>query len=116
MVTVTFYKAPIETLGSIGVVKRYYAFSRLAYQQVQMDWHFQTTVEKCLKLMVFAIKRTTGPEGLRSVLLVFGADSRPKKSAAVLTQLERAVFVDKSRKEPERDRWQIKSTFRLKQK
>lgn len=58
-------EAPLESPGSIGMVKRYRAPLKHAYRR--------TSDQECLDLTVFAIDCTVGPELLYIILLMYRA-------------------------------------------
>jgi hypothetical protein len=58
--------------------------------------------ENVLQLVVKCVNDTTGLEGLVHTLLVFDSLPRPARNIPVETQLRRARFVEKSRKELEK--------------
>jgi hypothetical protein len=65
---------PVEAHWSIGVVKRYHAELRRAYQMITED--LDVSKEIALQMAVKAINDTAGPDDLVPTLLVFGAYPR----------------------------------------
>lgn len=65
-------KTPIETSGYIRTVERYQHLLRLAYELNGTDTDHQTSDQERLRLAVFAVKCTVGPEGLCLVLPAMG--------------------------------------------
>lgn len=57
-------EAPIETLGTTGSVERYQAPLWSAYDKVRNQLSRDYTEKECLKMELFAINTTIGPEGL----------------------------------------------------
>lgn len=66
-------KAPNENPSTIGVVERYHAPLREVYNWIGSDLDRTKTDSECLKMAVFSINSTFGPEGLCPILLVLGA-------------------------------------------
>lgn len=93
---ITMKEAPIETPGAIGIVERYHAPLRAAFDKIRADSPRNTTDAECLRMAVYAVNNTTGPEGLCPTLLVFGALPRPARRIPSVSQLARAEMIDKA--------------------
>lgn len=111
---ITLQEAPIETPGAIGTVERYHAPLRAAYERIRAEVKTGMTDDECLKMAVFAVNSTVGPEGLCPILLVFGAIPRPARTSPTITQLERARAIDAAMKEAEHEQSKRRIAFGLK--
>ncbi|KAF1990555.1 hypothetical protein K402DRAFT_303635, partial [Aulographum hederae CBS 113979] len=68
---------PIEAAHAIGLVERYHAPLRRAYQIISSELHDQNiSRDTCLQMAVKAVNDTAGYDGLIPTLLVFGAFPR----------------------------------------
>lgn len=65
-------EAPIETPGAIGVVERYHAPLRVAYEKIRTVKTRETTDPECQSMAIFSINSTLGPEGVFPIVLAFG--------------------------------------------
>lgn len=88
-------EAQIETPADIGVVERYHAPLRATYEKIRKAISRDHTDLECLKMAVFVINPTIGPEGLCPVLLVLGVIPQTARNTPSVTQLERAAIIDK---------------------
>lgn len=64
---------------AIRTVQRYHAALRLAYGRIPPDSEIQVSDYEYLHHIVFAIKRTVGPERFHLALIMFRAGARPEK-------------------------------------
>ena len=71
---ITTRSIPVETHWSIGIVKRYHAVLRRAYQIIVDEGITQKEI--ALQMAEKSVNDTAGPNGLVSTLLVFGAYPR----------------------------------------
>lgn len=55
----------------------------------------ERTEEDCFRMAVFALNWNVGSEGIRSMLLVFGAIPSPARKKPSATQIERADMATK---------------------
>lgn len=106
-------EAPIETPGAIGTVERYHAPLRLAFEKIRRDLGRDVADHECLRMAVFAVNSTIGPEGLCPILLVFGAIPRPARVGSSSSQIERAEAIDKATKEVEKEQARRRIAFGL---
>lgn len=83
---ITLIEALIETPGKIGLVERYHARLRVAYNKQRAELDRCTSDAECLKMAVVATNSTIGPEGLFAILLVYWAIPRPSRYTPSLTQ------------------------------
>jgi hypothetical protein len=68
---------PVKAYNSVGQVERYYALLRRAYEIIQDELKDeQIDKEIMLQMAVKAINDSAGPNGIISILLVFGAYPR----------------------------------------
>lgn len=92
------YEAPIESAGSIGVVEMYHAPLRSSYKKIRDTLgRKDTSDEECLKLAVYVVNSVMGPEGLTTMLVVFGALSRSAKTTPFPNQLARQRSIQEVR-------------------
>lgn len=107
-------EAPIENPGSIGIVERYHAPLRRAYQKIwkSLDRAEASDVE-CLKMAVYANNSTIGSEGLCPILLVYGALPRPARVTPSPSQVERQRVVEESRVEVQSEQAKRRVAFAI---
>lgn len=106
--------APIETPGSIGIVERYHAPLRRSFTKIRESLdRTKATDEECLKMAVFAVNSTMGPEGLIPMLLVFGAIPRPARTILSPTQLERQKAIEAARHAAQHEQAKRRVAFAL---
>lgn len=110
---ITLREAPIENPGSIGVVERYHAPLRAAYEKLRSDLPRENSDEDCLQMAVYAVNNTVGPEGLCPTLLVFGAIPRPIRTKPSPSQIERASAIDAAMQEVEQEQARQRIRFGL---
>ena len=89
-------EAPIETPGAIGIVERYHAPLRRAYNTLRDTLDKTISNNDCLLMATFAVNSVTGPEGLCPMLLVYGAIPRPARMSIAPTQYKRAEAIDEA--------------------
>lgn len=87
-------EAPIETPGSIGIVERYHGPLRAAFERIWDDMDGCLTEADCLRMAIFSVNSTIGPEGLCPTLLVFGLIPRPARKVPSHTQIMRASAIE----------------------
>lgn len=107
-------EAPIESPGAIGVVERYHAPLRGIYEKIRKEMARDHTDVECLKMAVFSINATVGPEGLCPMLLVFGVIPRPARSTPSATQMARAEMIDRAMDEVTKLHAKMRLAFGLK--
>ncbi|TAQ83771.1 hypothetical protein B7494_g7902 [Chlorociboria aeruginascens] len=74
-------EVPVEAHNSVGLVKRYYAPLRRAYQTISNELAGESvSKDAILQIAVKAVNDTAGPEGLVPTLLIFGAYPRMAES------------------------------------
>lgn len=111
---ISIMEAPIENPGTIGVVERYHAPLRRAYNTIRQTFERKdASNEECLQVVVYANNVTIGPEGLCSMLLVFGALPRPVRSSTSATQLERQRAIEAATKEVQTEQTKRRISFAL---
>lgn len=77
---VYFVSAPIESPVTIGVVERYHAPLRAALERIKAYYGEKLPDKECLRMSVYAINATVGPEGIFQMLLVYGIMRRPART------------------------------------
>lgn len=96
---ITIEEAPIETPGEIGIVERYHAPLRAAYTKLRQDMgKYEATDSECLKMALYAVNSTMGPEGLCPMMLVFGAFPRPARTTPSPSQLHRQRTIEDAKR------------------
>lgn len=96
---IKFKEAPIETPGLIGIVERYHAPLRAVYTKIRESLDkSEANDHDCLKMALYAVNSTVGPEGLVPMFLVFGALPRPARTTPAPTQLQRQRAIDEAKK------------------
>lgn len=81
--------APIENTGQMGTVERYNDPLRTSYERIRSDICKNTSDQECLKVAVFEVNATVGPEGLCPIIIVFWAITRPARTFKSLSQVDR---------------------------
>ena len=113
-------KVPCESYNSLGPVERYHAPLRRIYSKIKIE-NPSLSNQVVLSIVVHGMNSTANPEGLMSILLVFG--SVPKIPIGNLEHLapnQRTHFaaMEASRKEMERivagQRLKLACKFRMK--
>lgn len=84
---ITVREAPNETPGEIGMVEWYHSPLRATNENIRKELSWDHTYVECLTMAVFYINATVGPEGLCSMLLVFGVIPRPARNTPSVTQM-----------------------------
>lgn len=69
--------------------------------------------EECLKLAVYAVNTTMGPEGITPMLLVFGAFPRPARTTPAPCQIQRQQAVESGRGAAAHERAKRRLAFAL---
>lgn len=87
-------EAPVENPGNISIAEIYHAPLRTAFNRMCTDRTNTTTDSQCLRMLEFGIKSTVGPEGLCTILLVFGVIPRPAKLTPSTTEIQRAPTIE----------------------
>lgn len=77
---INLVEAPIENPGTIGIVERYQAPLRAAYEILRADFDRKTSDDECLRMAVYSVNATVGPEGLCPIILVFCVMPRPART------------------------------------
>lgn len=90
---ITLREAPIENRRTIGIVERFQATLRIAYNPIRLDVGNNTTKEYCLALFFRAVNSTVSTEGLFPVLLCFGEIPRPARNRPSPMPKERAQAI-----------------------
>jgi hypothetical protein len=75
-------EVPVEAHNSVGLIERYYALLRRAYEILKAelkDEHIDR--EMILQMAVKAVNDSAGPDGIVLTLLVFGLSQTPCISA-----------------------------------
>lgn len=62
-VGIKMLEAPVKIPGRIGVMERYHATLRAAYEMFRAESPLDNSNDDCLKLAVFAVNATVGAEG-----------------------------------------------------
>jgi hypothetical protein len=101
---ITIKSVPVEAHWSIGIVERYHAELRRAYQVIAEDLGVngpgnETRISKdiILQMVVKAINDTAGPDELVPTLLVFGAYSRMHAMDPPASSIsQRAMAIEKA--------------------
>jgi hypothetical protein len=92
---ITTKAVPVEAHWSIGVVERYHAELRRAYQMITED--LDVSKEIALQMTVKAINDTVGPDDLVLTLLVFGAYPRMHvMDLPASSIIQRAMTIEKA--------------------
>ena len=88
MVAIKCNTAPVESHGTVGMVERYRAPLRRAWNVIEMDIPARNETERSANLQaaVKAVNDSAGPNGLVSTLLVFGAMPRLRLSHDAATE------------------------------
>lgn len=110
---VTLHEALIENPETIGVVEFYHAPLRAAYEKIRTELNKDVSDVECSKMAVYAINCTTGPEGLRPMLLGFGAILRASRSTPAPSQVQRSMVMDAAIRESEREQAKRRLAFGL---
>lgn len=92
-------EAPIETTGSIGTVERYQAPLWVTFEKIWEESGGKIGEADCLKMEVFAVNSTVGPEGLYPMLFLNGLITRPVRRIPTEIQLIRAQAVESGMQE-----------------
>lgn len=93
----------VESLSSIGVDDRYHAPLRGAYNKVREEKDNDFGEHECLRMDIFAVNATVGPEGLCPILLVFGALPRPARAMTAPFQIHRSITIEKAMRDVEKE-------------
>lgn len=102
-----------ETPGTIGVVKRFHAAVRAAYDRIRNDMELTASDMDCLKMATFTVNATVGREGLCPTLLEFGDMSRPSIISPSPSQIHRGITIEKEMREVYREKSRIRIEFGL---
>lgn len=102
---------PVDNPGKIGVLKRYHAPLRAAFTKIRKDLYQKISDNECLRMAVFSVNATVGPEGLCPILLVFGVIPRPARAKASPRRLDRAKAISDSIIEVEREQARSRISF-----
>lgn len=96
--SVSLKEAPIEILGSIKIVEDYHSPLRFPINNLISDLGTDdATYADFLQMAAYSMNATMGPDGLFSMLLVFGALPRPARSHPAPTQLSRQQAMESSK-------------------
>lgn len=92
---VRLFQDPIENPGSSGVLELYHAPLPLkaAFNLIRQDTVREIGDAQCLKLAVLCINSTVVPEGLRPMILVFGALPLPELSSPAPSEVSRNMTI-----------------------
>lgn len=85
------------------MVETYHAPLKAAFNKIRDDMQGEATDSECMKMSLFAVNATVGPEGLFPILLVFGVIPFPEGSIPSATQLQRASSLDAAMPEVEKE-------------
>ena len=111
---ISLEEAPIENPGSIGIVERYHAPLRAAFQKIRQTLSKRDADDsECLQMAVYSTNSTIGPEGLCPMLLVFGAIPRPARMTPSPSQLDRQKAIEEAKKEVEQEQSRRRIAFAL---
>ncbi len=95
---ITTRSVPVKVHWSIGIVEKYYAILRRAYQIIVDEGITQK--ETTLQMDVKSVNDTAGPNRLVSILLVFRAYSRMHSmDPPAPTIIQRAAAIEKAMRE-----------------
>lgn len=89
--TVTVLVSPIEEPRTIGVVERSHATFRLDYVSTWMELVREVPDSEILRIEVFSVNSTVGPEGLCPMILLF--ETLPCHARKTLTRFRSNVSV-----------------------
>jgi len=96
---ITLKAVPVEAHNSIGIVERYHAPLRRAYQIIYAELSVggnDTDAEMALQMAFKAINDSAGPDGLVPTLLVYGAYPRMNATDTNPTISQRAAAIKKA--------------------
>lgn len=91
---ITLHEAPVENPGTIGTVERYHVPLRTDNLKIRMELGRDVTNEYCLKMGVFEVHWTIGPEGLCLILNLFGCFPRPSRKTSSKTHVQRSKAIE----------------------
>lgn len=89
-------EAPIESSGATGMVERYHAPLRPAYERFRLDADHHTSKKEFLQLFKFGTSCNIGLESLCLILHTFGVTPRPACTMLAPSQIEREEIIDLS--------------------
>lgn len=107
-------EAPLEAPGAIGTVESYHEPLRGTYQKIVLDFGKDTSDHECLRMTVFVVNGTVGPEDLCPILLIFGEITRPGRTSPSISQVDRARSIDSAMYEAKRGQKKRRINFGLK--
>lgn len=107
-------EAPIEIPGAVGTVERYNAPLRSGYERIRAYAKDNTIDQECLKMAVFDVNATVGPEGLCPILLFFVEIPRTGRTSATISQLDRSRTIYAAMMEVEKEQARRRISFGLK--
>lgn len=111
---ITILKAPIENPGTIGLVERYHAPLRRAFDTIRATFtRAEASDDECLHMAVYANNVTIGPEGLCPMLLVFGALPKPLRTSTSPNQLTRQKAIEEASKAVQAEQSKRRLSFAL---
>lgn len=96
---ITLDEEPIETPGAIGLSER----SNTAYVKHIGTLERTTCDQDWLQMAVFVANSTIGPEGLCTMLLVFGSLPRPSRTTFYPSQAEIYTKIESAKKAVEKE-------------
>lgn len=96
------HEAHIESPGTIGVVERYQAPLRAAFEKIKVDYGDKISDREFLKMSVYATNDTVVPEGYCPILLVYGLIPHTARTTPCPTQLVRINTIENAMREVQR--------------
>lgn len=102
--------------GAIVVVEQYHAPLQAAYSNIRSELAREATNSDCLRMAVFAVIPTVGPEGLCPMLLVLGTITRPARTRSSLSQVGRARTIESAMSEVEKEKGRRRIPFGLRRR
>lgn len=102
---------PIETPGCIGTVERYHAPLRAAFVKIRAEVDGSTPHHECLRMAVFEVNSTVGPEGLCPILMVFDYIRRPARTSTSAIHIQRGRAIESDMKELEQEQARRRLAF-----
>lgn len=89
-------EAPIETPGSIGTVERYHPPLPAAFTKIWDEVGRYMNEVECMRMAVYSVNATIGPEGLCAMVLVFGTLPRTARQMPAETQVRQQRAIEQA--------------------
>lgn len=110
---ITMKEAPVESEGTIGVVECYHAPLKAAFERIKTYHGNKMSDKACLKMSIYAVNATVGPDGFCPMFLVYGTVLRPAVTTPCPIQLTRIQTIDNAMKAVRKQQAKSRLTFAL---